>query len=911
MKNILKYTAAAALVVSLASCQEFEDYTQTVGGASKLVYVNAGTDNFFSARVVHRPEASTGEFSTEFGVSCNTPVHGAVKVSLVYDASLVERYNTQNKTAYAVLPEEYFVLENGTLTLAENANRTEEKVKVALAADADFTQLTERYYLAPLRLKAEGLSVSEELGAVYLAVETENNIIRPITKLDDMVGFPALGRSSWLADCNAFRNLFDGNTSTWCDLDKQKGNVVVIDMQEPQLVTGFCIGASDGMISIEYSLDGETYEQAGTPVKGEYVTSSSQMYIALENHIEAQYIRLRADFTLASSKRLTEFNIYKVDSAEPTVYAMTGTDNVVITKIVHKKGVGSTCALDAAFKAYVTAASQSGYSVTFVSDDALVEAYNTANKTSYAALPAANLKVENAPLAIAAGERVSTADAKLSLTGDLSTLNNKEGYLAALKLSAQGAGTSENRGVIYVVVKIENNLIRAIRSVDDMVGFPAAGRSSWGADCSDAANLFDNNNATTASGLAASDNVLTVDMSKSHMVTGLHFYAHSIKDLSIEYSLDGVTFDTAGTVASGENVFTGTSSNAGNYYVAFADYLEARYMRVRFGFTSTSSSRRSFYEFAAYVIESADPTIYAQCGTDNVLTGSIVHHTIAGSNGSLNGGFNVYTTVSSASGYSVTATLDQTLVAAYNQAHGTSYEALPAANLQLDGSPCVIAGGANKSAGQIKASLKGDLSGLTNTKGYLAAVKLSTPGAVTSASRGVVYFKIEVSTSSELFRKNFAVSDITGTLVADRSAWTIIAFDKEGLYPYDYDGKTPYNPSYDKLLDGDESTYVRTWGGPISFTVDLGKEYDMTGMMFASSAGYSTKYAPNSVMIEYSLDGVSYTELGTPTQTAGSILVALPKSYIALYGSQKVRYLKILASYSNNMGTGEFNIYAK
>lgn len=908
MKNILKYTAFAALTLTMAGCEEFVDHTQTVGGTPKLVYVEANADNFFQARIVHRPAGSTGTFETEFAVNCNSPVHAALEVALAYDASLVEGYNAEHGTDYAVLPEEYLVLENTILSLPENAVVTEEKMKVSLSAEADLSQLTARRYLAPLAIRSQGFDVSEELGTVWVAVETETNIIRTIGSVDEMIGFPAAGRSHWLADCSGFKNLFDGITSTSCSFDKQRGNVVVIDMGEPHIVTGFSVYSASGSISYEYSLDGESWQQAGTPVAGEYVASGQQKYIALESNVEAQYLRLTADFTSNNSKTIGEFNIYKVDSTNPAVYAITGTENVLTTKIVHKKGVGSTCDLAAPLKAYATAASQSGYSVSLVADASLVEAYNTAHGTTYAALPVANIAVGNTPLAIAAGATVSEGQFELSLTGDLTQLTDKGGYLAALRLSAQGLETSPSRGVVYVVVAIEQNLIRAITSADEMVGFAASGRSAWTADNANAANLFDGNNSTGITDFASTGNVLTFDMKQTRMITGLHFYTYNLSNLSIEYSLDGQTFETAGTVASGESVFTG-GSRAGNYYMAFSDYLEARFVRLTFGF---SGYYRRMYELEAYEIESTDPTIYTICGSDNVFTGTIVHHVVAGSLASLDAAFNVMTTISSDNGWTVGARIDNSLVAAYNAANRTSYAELPAANVLLEGAPCAIAAGANMSAGQIRVSLTGDFTGLRNAAGYLIPVTLTAPdGAVVSEGRGTVYVVLMVEQSSDLFRKNFTVADIAGTPVADHTGWTVVACDEAGLYPYDYDGKTPYNPSYDKLFDFDEGTYVRTWGGPISFTVDLGKEYDMTGMMFASSAGYSGKYAPNSVMIEYSLDGENYTELGTPAQSTNEISVSLPYSYVALYGSQKVRYLRIVASYGSNMGTGEFNIYAK
>lgn len=905
MKNILKYTAMAfALVASLAACEEFEDFSQKVEGASKLVYVNAGTDNFFSTMVAHRPTGSSGSFSTEFVVRSNTPVHGDATVSLIYDASLVESYNAEHETAYAVLPEQYLTLENTSLALPANAVQTEEAMKVSLSGEADFAALTERYYLAALRLDATGIGTSEQMGAIYLLVETEINLIRPITSADDMVGFPAGNRSDWTADCGNFAYLFDGKSSSSVEFSRS-GNVLTVDMKENQMVTGLRFNGSGlSMLTLEYSLDGKSWEQGGTPAEGEAILTGSAYYAAVYDYIEARYLRLSFAFSSSSNVSVNELDVYTIESTDPTLYTLTGENNVVTGKLVHKKGVGSTCDLDASFKVYTTVSLQSGYNVTLSADNSLVAAYNEKNGTSYMAVPVENLNIENASITIAAGDNASADEVRVSLTGDLSGLTAKNGYLVPLKLSAlSGAVVSESRGTVYAVISVENNLIRAISSVDDMIGFAASGSSSWTADCSDGANLFDGNNSTAVSGLISSGNVVTIDMKSSHMVTGLHFYTYDLSNLSISYSVDGDVWETAGTVASGENVFTGSSWSPGDYYMAFADYLDVRYLRLSFGF---SGYYRNLYEMEVYEIESSDPTIYAQCGTDNVLTGTIIQHTIAGTIPSVNASFGVLTTIASANGYEVDVEIDNSLVGAYNSAHNTSYASLDASLVKLENVPCTIAAGANKSADEVKVSLTGDLSGLTNTNGYLIPLRLKAPaGAVVSEGRGTVYVAVSIETSSDPFRTNFTIEDIDGTEVTDRSAWTIIKCDEEGIYTND-------SSQYSSLFDSSRDTYVRTWGGPISFTVDLGRNYDMTGLVITARSGSYQRMQPKSIMIEYSTDNVEYELLGTPASADGNLVASVPSSYVALYGSQQVRYLRIVADYGgSNMGTAEFNIYAK
>lgn len=893
MKRIAKYALAALSGVLLfAGCEEFEDFQTTVGAPNELIYTQTGDNNFYTVQVKHRPTGSTGEFTAKFPVRSNTTQHGEMKATLTYDGSLVEEYNATHETTYEVLPEEYIQMENSTLTLPENAQSSIDSVTVTLTGD--LSQLTARRYLAPLSIKSGSMNSSEELGTVYVAVETEVNIIRTIESADDMVGFPATGRTQWSADCSNYTSLFDGNTYSSGTLPG--GSPTTIDMKETQMVTGLCLGSWNANIpiSIEYSLDGETYSQAGTPVKGEYVSANSQTYIAFYDYVEARYLRL----TPTSEISLSEVNIYKIDSEEPTLYAMIGDNNLLSGKIVHRP-IGSTAEFEGSFSVYTTRTSESGYSASLTFDESLVAAYNQANGTSYEVLPSENIHLTNSTLQIAANENKSAEEATVELTGDLSKLTATQGYMTALKLTSSDAVISESRGVVYILVNTETNIIRPIESSADMMGFPASGRSNWTADCQNYANLFDGSTSSSISFDSAAGNSITVDMKSKMLVTGVMFSCSSLANISFEYSVDGDTFLTAGTPTSEEWATGNATWSSTDYYVSFYNYIEARYLRINFDLSS-SGWYQSVNEIDVYQIESEEPTLYALCGTDNTLTGA-VSHTPSGSFNGVNAAFNVYTTVLSASGYTVTASVDNSLIDAYNSANGTSYKSIDESLVKIDNNPATIESNANKTTTQFVVSLEGDLTGLTDKGGYLIPVTFSADGAVTSSSRGVVY--VIVTPTEELFRKNFSIGDIGGSLVEDRSGWTIEG--ESDLYTESY--------QHESLLDGDGNTYVRTWGGPVVFKIDFGKDLDVTAVSLLPRQDnpWYTSYHPYSIQIEYSEDGESYTELGTAMQANGEIATLDGAAYAALYGSQKMRYIRITASYNSNMGTAEFNVYSK
>lgn len=912
MKNIFKYSAAIALMaVGLASCEEMPDYQTTIDAAPDFIYVNPQGGDIFSTVVVHRPEGSEGSYTAEFQVKYNTTRHEEVTAAVVYAPDLVAEYNLKNGTSYAVLAKDYFTLENDTVIVPADTTSSRDTVRIILNESADLSALTEPAYLAPFTVKASGTSVSEDLGTVWFAVNTEVNLIRPLESIDDMVGFPAGGVTAWTADCDAYENLFDDNTSTNVPFSYSETNVLIIDMKEVNKVTGIRLNTYllSGM-SIEYSEDGNEWHQAGTPLSGEYVWTGSSYgagdwCVALADYVSARYLRLsyRMGVSYSGYNTIRDIQVYVTEGSTPAVYAMTGSDNVVAGRVTHKSGVESYSTFTASFPAYVTEASETGYTVTAESDASLVSAYNQKYGTSYAALPAENLDITVASVTVAAGETVSAESISVALTGDMNSLTDSEGYLAAVKLSASGAVSSASRGAVYVLIKPERNVIKDLNSSSDIIGFQAS-RTGWTgtANGSTAANLFDGSTSTRVN-FNASNNVLVVNMGGVHNVTGLNLYGYQLANIGVEYSLDGSEWTSAGVAESNEIIVPSSNRSQGNNYIGFVEPLEASQLRVTFDCNGTSSSYRRVVEFYVYEVDGMDPAVYTIAGTDNVFTGAITHHTVAGTFGGASATFNAMVTHPSESGYEVVALVDNSCIDDYNAAHGTSYSEISPAHVEISGMITRIEAGATQSSEQVTVSLKGDLSGLTDKNGYLIPVKLVTSGAMTSEKRGVVYLAVSVVESDAKFMSGFTAADITGTLVADRSGWSIVTCDAEGVH----------SGSYEELFDDNTATYVRTWGGPVSFTVDLGQEVEMSGLQITARTDNNSyaSYQPNSIQIMSSLDGESYTDLGTVAYSEGTIYRTTPTSYVGLYVPEKVRYLKIEASYGSNMGAGDFNIYVK
>ena len=174
-----------------------------------------------------------------------------------------------------------------------------------------------------------------------------------------------------------------------------------------------------GQVGVEYSLDGTSWKSAGTAEQSDvyFGTTSSyrnaDYYLAFGEYIEASCLRLTFNYTMDYSyyNRMLEFNIYEIESTEPTIYTICGTDNTFTGEIVHHVTAGSKGSLSGEFNVMTTIPSKSGWSVKAEGDASLVNAYNAKNGTKYAALDPAYIAITGSPCEIAAGATKSESGA--------------------------------------------------------------------------------------------------------------------------------------------------------------------------------------------------------------------------------------------------------------------------------------------------------------------------------------------------------------------------------------------------------------------------------------------------------------------------------------------------------------------
>ncbi|HBN01259.1 MAG TPA: hypothetical protein DD383_01295 [Rikenellaceae bacterium] len=302
---------------------------------------------------------------------------------------------------------------------------------------------------------------------------------------------------------------------------------------------------------------------------------------------------------LASCEEIENYQT-TIDAAPKLVYLNLKGSNTVEGKILHEKGTGTSSDFSAAFKVCSTVASNKGYSVNVSVDNSLIAPYNEVHKTSYEPMPSANIDLQNTSMEIAAGDIATPEEVKITLKGDLSVLNDENGYLIPITVKSSNAATSESRGTVYAVIIPETKLIKSIKSAEEVSGSLVENRSSWSADCNDGASLFDGDIYSGAF-FNSSGNVLTVNLAGKHSVTGLKLNTFKLNNVGVEFSLDGVSWKSAGTAAPGDTYFsTSFDDEPGDCYVAFVGYLEASYIRLTFDYAMDYEYYNMMMEFYIY-----------------------------------------------------------------------------------------------------------------------------------------------------------------------------------------------------------------------------------------------------------------------------------------------------------------------
>lgn len=285
-------------------------------------------------------------------------------------------------------------------------------------------------------------------------------------------------------------------------------------------------------------------------------------------------------------------------------------------------------------------------------------------------------------------------------------------------------------------------------------------------------------------------------------------------------------------------------------------------------------------------------------------------HTPEFSASTLNCKLPVYCNHRCRSSFSVRLEVDNSLVADYNEKHGTEYAEVPMALLNIKNSEVQFEPNEEfTSVTSFHVMADGEMSELNAPNGYVIPVKMISingDGVKMIEERSVAYVFVDVKEDIDNIYDEAATP--TGTLVGDRSEWSVIV--PEGTTQVSAAG-TYGGPECMYTGVDDKYWYGRSINKNESLPVifNLGKPYTFDGLRSSySSYGYeSGTWNDDNIKIEIGNDGVTWEEVG--------IIVNRSSFIQTFYFPVTAQYVRITMPASARARSvfrcGNFNIYAK
>lgn len=196
--------------------------------------------------------------------------------------AFVENYNAANETEYALLPEEYCILENGgTSTIKTGMSISEVPFRISLDLS---TEIPDGLYMLPLTctLDNDKIALSENKGTVWISIDYKSALSDGAEEsiLPADAGFTVTQSGS--ASMNNPENLYDGYTNTTCTASVTSSRTAIvtyefaqpIDLNRIAFVRG---GSTSCYVTPAYTYEGES---ASASLARLTLSSTSPLYSA-------------------------------------------------------------------------------------------------------------------------------------------------------------------------------------------------------------------------------------------------------------------------------------------------------------------------------------------------------------------------------------------------------------------------------------------------------------------------------------------------------------------------------------------------------------------------------------------------------------------------------------------------------
>lgn len=254
-----------------------------------------------------------------------------------------------------------------------------------------------------------------------------------------------------------------------------------------------------------------------------------------------------------------------------------------------------------------------------------------------------------------------------------------------------------------------------------------------------------------------------------------------------------------------------------------------------------------------------------------------------------------------------TVEIDNSMIAAYNEKHGTNYEEMPASALVIENATMNIPAGSMAATDTLRLALTENedvITTLRSPKGYLIPLRLTrTEGGDSQLSTNVFYTYLIVTVTIFIIPEtpnvnpNGVRADITGTLVADQTRWsaTTNATVYSSYQPLTYlftTATSSYCYMYSSSTDG------------IILDINMGQSYTFDGLIFYRSL--STASFASGMVIYTSEDGTTWKWEGELTKASTLCVFYAPTT------GQYIRIVRPIGTSSTiTLYASCFNIYAK
>lgn len=308
------------------------------------------------------------------------------------------------------------------------------------------------------------------------------------------------------------------------------------------------------------------------------------------------------------------------------------------------------------------------------------------------------------------------------------------------------------------------------------------------------------------------------------------------------------------------------------------------------------------------IVGNPNNLVYFKANAENTFKGTVIH-TPVGDFGDIAAKFPVRILRPANRDTRVTAIIDNTMVAAYNQANDTNYEPMPESAIDASQLSATILTGNTVAQDSIEVAIRPDALASLTAPAYLLPVRIAQVDGDGTASEERGFGYVIVETESKLIKTITDASEMPGTLIEAGADWTA-----------EYSSGTAINAGelFDKdLANGPQLRTDADGGRTTTVVVDMQQQQQVKGMRLARywmsywGGWYIEEYYFSAVQIEISTDGQKWTEVGTAREA--DMPQADGYQHIAFYGAVPARYLRLtIESGSSSVSSlAELGVYVE